>query len=377
MFSCMLQFVSLNFNYFSLSLFSLSLSLSPMYRLLADKPNFEFTTRGPMLFKNVSEPIMCYFLDNNTEKTHYYELEVPEDVSYDFMQTSNTPPSTPFVLASSLPSYTESPSKRVAFPFISPEVNVIDPTPNHSPHPSPTLNPKTMPCPFSSPASLLTQGMGGADHAPQRKISAESMTSQNTDGSMTTPSESECSVLSNEETIQSPPTIGSGQSYITPPSIRVQEAVTPTLLVESVIQSLAKHDTIIFPLLEDLQEDTDSLSLYNELPRVTSAPLLDENRGSQTLPREKKRASVDLKSLRQVRSLSVTSDENDSGGEEGGREETGSQGADTSPVRYVRPRTSSINDRVKFFETTGRRRTGLTTTSYLQSDVLENGSSYD
>ncbi|XP_019854887.1 PREDICTED: soluble guanylate cyclase 88E-like [Amphimedon queenslandica] len=66
------------------------------HKLLADKPNFKFTARGLIQFKNVPEPTMCYFLDENTDKGDYLELEVPEEISYDFMQKSDSPPPTPY-----------------------------------------------------------------------------------------------------------------------------------------------------------------------------------------------------------------------------------------------------------------------------------------
>ena len=388
------------------------------FRLLKDKENFKFTARGAIQFKNVSEPTMCYFLDENTEKGEYLDLEVPEEISYDFMQKSDSPPPTPYSrFSGSIPSVhtttpLDSPSKKRKFP-LSPEVRVIDPTPVHTPDRSPPREIKSgLKCPFSSPVG----GVGGAslDQMSMRKVSMESNVTETT-GSMTTPTESD--VSTEDFNYPSPPSL---------PPIRVQESspndhthsITTTSssnIIESVIQSLSKS---IFPVKEDSQEDLYSLEVEHTLQRITSAPLVggDKDGSSMTLPRAKKRTvSMEHKNLRNARSLSCTSEE--SGGEEEIEKSSMAQAQKVSPVRYVRPRSSSIKERVKFFEgtelerkTSGggtggasgtgpsggggspgtgvssfniagfsasgtRRRTGLATTSYLQSELVENGPS--
>ena len=370
---------------------------------------------------------MCYFLDENTDKGDYLELEVPEEISYDFMQKSDSPPQTPYshLFGSSnqstyattpheYPSPMSSPSKLRKFPQ-SPEVRVIDPTPIHTPDQSPPRDKSGksgITCPFSSPVG----GIGGVSklleqQMPPRKLSMESNATETT-GSMTTPTESD---VSTEEF-----------SYPSPPPIKIQEVssaeLTPSIvstsssnIIESVIQSLKSNKSGIFPVKEDSQEDLYSLDIDHSLTRVVSAPMMggDNEGGSMTLPRVKKRTgSVDHKTLRNARSLSCTSDE--SGGEDD-TEKSRLSTQTVSPVRYVRPRSSSIKERVKFFECTDserktssgggggggpvfgpaatpapggapsdsptfggtRRRTGLATTSYLQSDLLENGPSSD
>lgn len=401
-----------------------------LIRLLADKPNFKFTARGLIQFKNVPEPTMCYFLDENTDKGDYLELEVPEEISYDFMQKSDSPPSTPYshLFGSSnpstyattpheYPSPMSSPSKLRKFPP-SPEVRVIDPTPIHTPDQSPPRDKSGkagISCPFSSPMG----GIGGVSklleqQMAMRKLSMESNTTETT-GSMTTPTESDAST---EEF-----------NYPSPPPIKIQEPSsiehTPSIastsssyIKESVIQSLKSAKIGMFPVKEDSQEDLYTLDIEHSLSRVVSAPMMggDNEGGSMTLPRLKKRTgSVDHKTLRNARSLSCTSDE--SGGEDD-TEKPRLSTQNVSPVRYVRPRSSSIKERVKFFESTDierktsgssaaggggavfgpaapapvpggggptdnptfgstRRRTGLATTSYLQSDLMENGPSSD
>uniref|UniRef100_A0A1X7SRI8 Uncharacterized protein n=1 Tax=Amphimedon queenslandica TaxID=400682 RepID=A0A1X7SRI8_AMPQE len=372
---------------------------------------------------------MCYFLDENTDKGDYLELEVPEEISYDFMQKSDSPPPTPYshLFGSSnpstyattpheYPSPMGSPSKIRKFPA-SPEVRVIDPTPIHTPDQSPPRDKSGksgISCPFSSPVG----GIGGVSKLlEQQKLRKSSMDSNATEttGSMTTPTESD--VSTEEFNYPSPPMI---------PPIKIQEAAsadqTPSInmsssssnLIESVIQSLSKSKTI-FPVKEDSQEDLYTLDIEHSLSRVVSAPMMggDNEGGSMTLPRAKKRTgSVDHKTLRNARSLSCTSDE--SGGEDD-TEKSRLSTQNVSPVRYVRPRSSSIKERVKFFESTDierktsggssggfgpvapapvpggggggptdsptfggtRRRTGLATTSYLQSDLMENGPSAD
>ena len=315
-------------------------------RLLADKPNFKFEVRGPLQFKNVEEPMMCYFLIENTDKTEYLPIIVPDEISYDFMPTSGTPPGTPFVFSGN--NALESPWKRApAFPF-APELTVINPTPGHSPNPSPPTTAKvlhslvTPTCPFSDP-----------NKNSSRKTSIESLCSQNTESASLTQSESDLSILSNEDGHSS----GIG-SVVSSPITRVSSVDEEgTRILINSVENLDSRNKIIYPLQEDLRED---FLDYDDLLNTNSEPLLKTKDEVQT-ERDRRHRSSSFD--RSDRSLSVTSE--DSFDDD--------SSTPTSPnyvgkVRYVRQRTSSLHERVRFFETNDRsRRTGLSTTSYLHN----------
>lgn len=317
------------------------------HKLLADKPNFKFEVRGPLQFKNVDEPMMCYFLIENTDKTEYLPIIVPDEILYDFMPTSGTPPGTPFMFSGN--NALESPWKRApAFPF-APELTVINPTPGHSPNPSPPTTAKvlhslvTPTCPFSDP-----------NKNSSRKTSIESVCSQNTESASLTQSESDLSILSNEDGHSS----GIG-SVISSPITHVSSVdVEGTRILINSVENLDSRHKIIYPLQEDLREDF--LDDYDDLLNTKSEPLL---KTKDEVQKERDRRHRSSSFDRSDRSLSVTSE--DSFDDD--------SSTPTSPnhvgkVRYVRQRTSSLHERVRFFETNDRsRRTGLSTTSYLHN----------
>ena len=326
--------------------------------------------RGPLQFKNVPEPMMCYFLEDNADKIDYQILDVPDEITYDFMQTTDSPPDTPYVYGSGLPSISmtpvditfksfppieptspqksvfsnkpTSPSKRF-LPF-TPEVNIINPTPDHSPHPSPPssssfLQNFPLVCPFKE-----------TQENSSRKTSVESNTSQCTEtGSITTESELSCDEIQSSVIFSS---VETSPGLVTLPSSNGKHSES-SQLIQSVIKSLEGHENNGFSTLkEGSPVHNNRLNIKEEdLPRVTSEPVFSTQ---HELVKPKRASSVD----RNNRSFSLTS--------ESGDEETVS--TPTSPshthsVLYVRPRSTSISDRVKFFEANNRnRRTGLSTT---------------
>ena len=131
---------------------SLILSCS-LLSLLKDKPNFRFEFRGSIEFKNVPEPVKCYFLLDNTEKEEYTPIVIsdePEQVSFQFMmsRSSDTPPATPHSCKTTIPASTamaqmlslsNSRVESTSCPMFGPvpDLNVIKPTPTSTPLPSP------------------------------------------------------------------------------------------------------------------------------------------------------------------------------------------------------------------------------------------------
>ena len=342
-----------------------------------------FSVRGPLQFKNVPEPMMCYFLEDNADKIDYQILDVPDEITYDFMQTTDSPPDTPYVYGSGLPSISmtpveitfkhfppieptspqksafshkkpTSPTKRF-LPF-TPEVNIINPTPDHSPHPSPPSSSiffQNFPlvCPFKE-----------TQENSSRKTSVESNTSQCTEtGSITTESELSCDEIQSSIIYSSVET-SPGLATLSPSNGKHSE---PSQVIQSVIKSLEHRENNGFSTLtEGSPVHSNRLNIKEEdLPRVTSEPVFNTQ---NELIKPKRASSVD----RNNRSFSLTS--------ESGDEETVS--TPTSPshthsVLYVRPRSTSMSERVKFFEANNRnRRTGLAMT-YLHSSstVQEEG----
>ena len=110
---------------------------------------FEF--RGSIEFKNVPEPVKCYYLVDNLDKDDSVPIIVPdENVAFQFMMTPThtTPPPTPLVAEKSLADVEEILSLPSSEPapifhigssssFSIPDFNVIKPTPNSTPRPSP------------------------------------------------------------------------------------------------------------------------------------------------------------------------------------------------------------------------------------------------
>ena len=132
-------------------------------RLLQDRPNFKFEFRERLQFKNVEDLVSCYYLLENTEKDYFTSVVVSDELehmTYQFMiprTPVDSPPTTPLPPASPLPagigeilSYPSgsefdrpprcpfsrnSPYEEVSFHI--PEFNVIQPTPGHTPNPTP------------------------------------------------------------------------------------------------------------------------------------------------------------------------------------------------------------------------------------------------
>ena len=349
----------------------LFLVLSFSYRLLADQPNFVFQVRGPMQFKNVPEPMMCYFLMENTGKKEYLHIEVPEEISYDFMQSAmggtTTPPMTPFVFPQrTLGTPAHSPMKQfTSFPF-TPEVNVINPTPSHTPTHTPDSSPpgiqkfahqmnKAPPlsCPFSGSDRNKTEQV--------RKTSLESAGSINTESASLTQSGSDWS-LCNED---GPTSSGFGSVEQSPHILISKE---DTNVGNSDVKMLNHTHSIMYPvpeeglpIIEKSQSDSQLLRMENDencILRQRRSPSCERSDRSVSLP----------SCERSDRSVSLPSD--DSFDDDSSTPASPSH----SNVKFVRHRTSSLKDRVSFFEsTTKNRRSGLSTTSYLHN----NKSSFD
>ncbi len=319
-------------------------------------PNFEFNVRGPLQFKNVDEPIMCYFLINNTHKDDYYPINVPEEMSYDFIPTkgAGTPPQTPYMYPGQIPSI-QSPSKRPSvFPF-TPELQVTDSTPLHTPTHTPQTSPPSireshiksghMSCPFSGDMKTKLDQQ-------TRKISTESIGT----GSLTQ-SESDYSSISNEGEGPSLSS-GIGSMELNPPIVIMEnnaESSSSPILLNSV-EPIRNNTCVLYPaLIEETIEKSKSdsqLLKHNQSPETTNG----------TSSRNRNRSpSCD----RSDRSFSVTSE--DSLDDDSSTPTSPSH----SSVRYVRPRTSSLRDRMSVFESIPKnRRTGLSTTSYLNCSPL-------
>jgi hypothetical protein len=301
---------------------------------------------------------MCYILEANTEKVEYFPLDVPEEITYDFMQPKDTPPATPFVYSGNIPSFStitaDSPMKNPKFNF-APQVNVIGSTPIQSPSMSPLVPHKVPSCPFNN----------SSDPPAQRKISVESNTSQGTEPS--TPSESDGSLISSDDITNSFGGGGSGLSNSGIPHVRIHQSqetneVDTSYFVMSVKKTLSFDNNLgtMSTVLEDSQEELDELTSDN-ITRTESEPImLKVEKKKRIIPHTR---SMDLG----MRSPSFTPEGSTSGDDE-------STTSDKSDVRYIRPRSTSIKDRVKFFDSTADkdrdrgRRTGLMTTGYFKDD---------
>ena len=299
---------------------------------------------------------MCYFLLNNTAKEEYYPIEVSEEVSYDFIPTKgiNTPPQTPFLYPGQTPGI-QSPSKKPSvFPF-TPELHVTDPTPTHTPIHTPIHTPQTSPPSISNIMEAHIKSSGGrpscpfsgdvkTKSVPTRKISSESVGTCSL-----TLSESDYSVISNEDGPSSSSGIGSMES--TPQVVIIADIEPPHTNNTGI-------STVTYPALKE--ETIEKSKSDSQLLKQNS---LSEN--TNGISRRDRSPSCD----RSDRSFSVTSE--DSYDDDSSTPTSPSH----STVRYVRPRTSSLRDRVSVFEAiTKNRRSGLSTTSYLNCSPL---SSFD
>ena len=338
-------------------------------RLLAEFPNFEFEVRGPLQFKNVDQPMMCYFLTKNTEKDEYFEIDVPEEISYDFMPSkgggTGTPPQTPYLFptrssSGSLPTL-QSPVKRpTLFPFM-PELKITDSTPIHTPIHTPETSPPSM-----GKSTATHRGGGGIPACPfsdnvkstSRKTSIESAETTGTiESNSMTQSESDYSIMSNED---APSFSLMGGNAEQSPHILVTKDENSDLEGLRIMPTESKSassstTTLMHPVkeegIEKSKSDSDLLQKQHSLSENTNG----------VLSRSTRSPSCD----RSDRSFSVTSEES--------FDEDNS--TPTSPnhtggsVRFVRPRTSSLRERVSAFESmTKNRRSGLSTTSYLQTN---------
>ena len=136
--------------------------------MLADKPNFEFEFRDSLQFKNVPEPVKCYYLLANTALDLASASMVVDDEPeqmYQFMipRSTDTPPATPLLSGTLGYEGDPNPANSNLSQFVSnmpdggkggcpmfkgavPDFNVIKPTPTSTPNPSPpTSPPKTCP----------------------------------------------------------------------------------------------------------------------------------------------------------------------------------------------------------------------------------------
>ena len=118
---------------------------------MAEKPNFVFEFRDSIQFKNVPAPIKCYYLLDNTEREEHTAIIVTEDseqVNYQFMisRATDSPPSTPILnnFADMTAEIEDHQEKEMGCPmFVTPDLNVIKPTPNSTPNPTPPVSRKS------------------------------------------------------------------------------------------------------------------------------------------------------------------------------------------------------------------------------------------
>lgn len=145
---------------------------------MSDKPNFKFEFRDSLQFKNVPEPIKCYYLLDNTLKEEHTAIIVSEEaeqVTYHqfvMSRTPDTPPASPFLpepLADQLISSMQSDDFKTC-PFITPDFNVIKPTPTSTPNPTPPNSRRS-----STESSPAASPSPGPIYPPVHSISAPSI----------------------------------------------------------------------------------------------------------------------------------------------------------------------------------------------------------
>ena len=135
--------------------------------LLKDKPNFKFEYRGPLEFKNVSQPVPCWFLIENTEKEDFGPIVVADEHNYEGFIVQPTSPPTPYsstshqdldpvVLHNKL---VEVHRQKASLPV--PDILVSRPTPNQSPRRSPVGSPRRAQSPPTVPIDALVEGLKG------------------------------------------------------------------------------------------------------------------------------------------------------------------------------------------------------------------------
>lgn len=315
---------------------------------------------------------MCYFLDDNLDKGEYLPLNVEEETAilYDFkLSSAGTPPMTPFLPSIITPS-ADSPEKKFAsstgglFGYI-PDIEVINPTPEHSPYPSPPMSQERH-CPFSSsmpppvrpnspnrsssPIQLSTVPHSKRtvmplftigpedDDQPLRKTSVESYGSRDTETASTV------SITASESDWSEDGHSTSGVSMVTSPSIKRLEAVKESDFDDSLhtLEGAVKRLEE-----EEAKEQEDHFEDGVANGSSHSVAISQSQDGSE---RERR-------SLSTLSNQSLTSEE--SGEEDGGT-------PTKRDVRYVRPRSTSIKEIRNIFEAKSKeRRTGLTTTGYL------------
>lgn len=324
--------------------------------------------------------MMCYFLTNNTEKEYYFPIEIPDEISYDFMTSTSkptgTPPQTPFVFPgrNTNPGTVSSPVKQpTSFPFIAaPELTVTQSTPIHTPIHTPETSPPSLGKSSSKRGGVpLSCPFSEVSNKPIRKISLESAGTTGTESTSLTHSESDYSIedggLEMQSGIQSPP--------VTTSLINTDTHRFPNILVTQSnsfdtgadrsrsytqpagVLSVSKSTPKIHPLLEedDLHSKSDS-SLLRKSRSLSSS----DNNDNNTNGISSRETSPNYE--RNGRSVSEDSFDDSS--------------LPTSPTHgstlFVRPRSSSLRERINIFDpkAASKRRTGLSTTSYLQSSSL-------
>ena len=313
-----------------------SVSHSLSCSLLKDKPNFKFTPRQAIEFKNVKKPVMCYFLDENTEKGEFLPLENPTESDYSFFAAGSPPPPTPFHTLMTpmgmegaglhtLGKHTSLPS----LPF--PDIQVIDPTPEPSPHGSPSHLKGRISCPFVSENKDLKKK--GMKHA-------------NT-------------------------TLGIQMGSPQPTNIGARIEEDASLIVSSVLlQNERSHGFFSQKTMSPVREEVDEITENRQHPLKDSNLIMAKGSRSHS-------SSEVQEERRQKRSVSSDRSESEARSftsDDSALSWTDSEDASTSgekSVRYIRPRSSSIKQRVTFFESTSNRnrRSGLPTVNHTQQQL--------
>ena len=282
---------------------------------------------------------MCYFLDENTEKGEFLPLENTAGDYYSFFAAGSPPPTTPFHTLMtpigmesagfhSLGKHTSLP----ALPF--PDIQVIDPTPDHSPHNSPSHPKRKISCPFSPESKDYKKYMKHSSTTPSINVDGIQLTNN-----------------------------GAGH-----------EEDANFAIPAYILQNERSHAILTHKTMSPVREEVDEIAENLGHPlKESSLIMAKEDRSHHTSydsgeeRRQKRSVSSDRTDRSESEVRSFTSDDS-------ALSWTDSEDANTSGeknVRYIRPRSSSIKQRVTFFETTTNknRRSGLPTVNHTQQQM--------